>query len=318
MTRLLRLSAVLLALVCFGATASAQGLNVSLAASTGAPGPGDLIDYTLVVSNTGATTLGNVRVEVRFPEQMARFVPRDVIGDGLTCPSSGGSSNCDPRETGTWAVGTLAPGQSRTIIMPTSIAVGASEGTFVLSPAIATATGSNEVILYNDILLGTEVAPTAGEADPSADLRVTPAPNPTAGPTEFLLSVPHADRVRLAVYDALGREVAVVLDGALPAGDAVVEWNAEGLRPASTSTGWRRETCVSHGRPDRRPLTFFPAGGLPPPAGRLLLQHHVVPTPPRPSTTRRVERPRRGCRLRCPRSEPTTVSGAPLSDRRTL
>ena len=76
------------------------------------------------------------------------------------------------------------------------------------------------------------------EGTPEEALAVTPAPNPTAGTTQFLLAVPHAGRVQLAVYDALGREVAVVLDEERAAGDHAVRWDATGLpRPASTSTG---------------------------------------------------------------------------------
>ena len=114
--------------------------------------------------------------------------------------------------------------------MPTNIDSDATEGSFLLSPAVATATGSNEVVLYNDVLLGTEVIfPTPGEDEPlAAGLRVTPAPNPTAGPTRFFLSVPVTERVRLAVYDALGREVAVVLDETRTA-ETIVEWDARGL-----------------------------------------------------------------------------------------
>jgi hypothetical protein len=37
-----------------------------------------------------------------------------------------------------------------------------------------------------------------------------------------------ASHVRIAVYDILGREVAVLMDGARPAGKFEVQWNATG------------------------------------------------------------------------------------------
>jgi len=45
-----------------------------------------------------------------------------------------------------------------------------------------------------------------------------PFPNPTAGRATVAFSIEDATEVRLAVYDALGREVAVLLEGAVPAG----------------------------------------------------------------------------------------------------
>ena len=45
-----------------------------------------------------------------------------------------------------------------------------------------------------------------------------PVPNPTRGASSMQVDLPTPDRVRLAVYDALGREVAVALDDERPAG----------------------------------------------------------------------------------------------------
>jgi hypothetical protein len=46
------------------------------------------------------------------------------------------------------------------------------------------------------------------------------SPNPSAGRASFTLEVAATQRVRVAVYDALGREVAALHDGLLPAGAA--------------------------------------------------------------------------------------------------
>jgi hypothetical protein len=66
------------------------------------------------------------------------------------------------------------------------------------------------------------VAPAvAGEATPveAASLGVSVRPNPASGRVEVVLSLAEAGPVRVAVVDALGREVAVVLDGAAGAGE---------------------------------------------------------------------------------------------------
>ncbi len=44
-----------------------------------------------------------------------------------------------------------------------------------------------------------------------------PWPNPTAGPVRLMLDVPTPQRVEVAVYDVLGRRLAVLYDAVLPA-----------------------------------------------------------------------------------------------------
>ena len=58
----------------------------------------------------------------------------------------------------------------------------------------------------------------AAEAGGPVDLSVTTAPNPTRGRTTVAFGVAERQDVRVAVYDALGREVAVLADGAYEAG----------------------------------------------------------------------------------------------------
>ena len=55
-----------------------------------------------------------------------------------------------------------------------------------------------------------------------------PAPNPSARGVRLSFATPEAGDVRLAVYDVLGREVAVVADGPRPAGEHAAEWDASG------------------------------------------------------------------------------------------
>lgn len=59
----------------------------------------------------------------------------------------------------------------------------------------------------------------AGEAAPqAAALALSIAPNPSYGEATVALDLPAAQRVRLVVYDLLGREVAVLHDGAMAPG----------------------------------------------------------------------------------------------------
>jgi catechol 2,3-dioxygenase-like lactoylglutathione lyase family enzyme len=52
------------------------------------------------------------------------------------------------------------------------------------------------------------------------------SPNPGRGRTTFSFALPASGRARLAVYDAAGREVALLVDGEVPAGRHEAHWNA--------------------------------------------------------------------------------------------
>ncbi|GAB5537622.1 MAG: hypothetical protein Rubg2KO_38710 [Rubricoccaceae bacterium] len=79
--------------------------------------------------------------------------------------------------------------------------------------------------------LGTPVdgETSPGEALPDELALHPPAPNPTRGASSMQVDLPTPARVRLAVYDALGREVAVALDEERPAGRHTVALAVDGL-----------------------------------------------------------------------------------------
>ena len=58
-----------------------------------------------------------------------------------------------------------------------------------------------------------------------------PRPNPFGARTELRFALPEPARVRLAVYDVLGREVAVLTDGDVPAGTHTSRFEAGSLAP---------------------------------------------------------------------------------------
>lgn len=73
-------------------------------------------------------------------------------------------------------------------------------------------------------------SPTAAEIAPGDGLRLTAAPNPFNPKTRLSFSLPEAARVHLAIYDAAGRRVALLLDGDPgPAGEQAIDWNAAGI-----------------------------------------------------------------------------------------
>jgi hypothetical protein len=77
-------------------------------------------------------------------------------------------------------------------------------------------------------------ADASAAADASAEtVLLTPAPNPSSGRVALRFGLAEAGRVRLAVYDALGREVAVLVDGVREAGSHDVPFDASALAPGT-------------------------------------------------------------------------------------
>lgn len=62
-------------------------------------------------------------------------------------------------------------------------------------------------------------------------------PNPSRDETTIRLSLPRADHVRVEIFDAAGRSVRRVLDGALPSGAHAVRWDGLDMRGAATPAG---------------------------------------------------------------------------------
>ena len=76
-------------------------------------------------------------------------------------------------------------------------------------------------------------APAAVQAAASGVELGAPSPNPVTGTARLAVTLGEAGPVRVAAYDALGREVAVLHDGALGAGPHTVHFDAARLAPGA-------------------------------------------------------------------------------------
>ena len=71
-----------------------------------------------------------------------------------------------------------------------------------------------------------------GPETPATLALAAPSPNPVRGNADLRFTLPEAaDEVRLAVYDALGREVATLHEGSLGAGAYLRRFEASGVPP---------------------------------------------------------------------------------------
>jgi len=84
-----------------------------------------------------------------------------------------------------------------------------------------------------------EPVPTPEPVPPPVSLRVGPAaPNPFSDRVGILLEVPSVARsVRVSVFDASGRRVAVLHDGPLPAERSILRWSGADFRSRALASG---------------------------------------------------------------------------------
>jgi uncharacterized delta-60 repeat protein len=76
-------------------------------------------------------------------------------------------------------------------------------------------------------------------------------PNPFNPATQLVFKIPEAGRVRLSVFDLLGREVAVLLDDERPAGTHTARWDAPSMK-----SGVYFAQLQSHGRRLTKKMTL--------------------------------------------------------------
>ncbi|RPJ49336.1 MAG: hypothetical protein EHM19_00430 [Candidatus Latescibacterota bacterium] len=77
----------------------------------------------------------------------------------------------------------------------------------------------------------------AGSPAPSACRLDSNFPNPFNPSTEIRFAIPAAADVRIAVHDARGRLVAVLLDGPCGAGESAVRWDGTGTEGRAVGSG---------------------------------------------------------------------------------
>ncbi len=90
----------------------------------------------------------------------------------------------------------------------------------------------DDVRLYNRALTAAEIrtlyTPTDAPARSDAAALAPPFPNPARGPVALAVTLPAPAGVTLAVFDALGRRVALLHDGPLASGTTSFTWVGEG------------------------------------------------------------------------------------------
>ncbi len=93
-------------------------------------------------------------------------------------------------------------------------------------------------------------ASSGSESAPPVAMRISASPNPAHGATTFALDLPRREQVSLVVYDASGRHVRTLTNGALGAGRHSVAWDGrdDGGRAVGSGTFLTRLTAGREAR----------------------------------------------------------------------
>ena len=200
------------------------------------PTVGDLVVYTLTITNDGPSTTSGVVARDRLPAGL-EFVSAE------TTSTAGPCSTCGYVDTlGVWIVGQIPVGASATLKITAQV------------------TEAGEITNTAEIIEGhlPDLDSVFGDGDPSDDdqdsatltasnaqAKSTATESETGVPTAFAVyqnypnpfnpettipfAAPTQGHVRIAVYDLLGREVAVLIDDVVSAGRHEVRWQADNI-----------------------------------------------------------------------------------------
>ncbi len=183
---------------CTPAT-SPVAVDIEAAGSTTLPASGGTITYTVTLTNTtGEAQTVTARVDAALPDGSS-FGP-------LQGPQT---VTLQPNQT-------LGP-----ISFTSAVPAAAPSGEYTLTLSLDD--GASDAFTFTKAASGPALL--AGGAEVAA------YPNPFAAETTIRFSTEAATRVRLAVYDALGREVAVLADGVAQAGRHEARLDGRGLPP---------------------------------------------------------------------------------------
>ena len=167
----------------------------------GTPDPLETFDLVLAVENLGSSTASSVTGVVTTSD------PDIVIVDGTASFGSIGSGS-----------------QVDNSASPFVLTVAAEPDSSVVELELHLSTGSR-YDTYDILTLTINITGTGIEGIEPRFALAQNAPNPFSAGTRIAFSLPTPADAELAVYNVVGRRVATLIDGTIPAGPHHVEWN---------------------------------------------------------------------------------------------
>ena len=125
-------------------------LNLSIEVNPDPVRPGETLEVTFIVSNTGGSQLNGVELEVVLPVNIEPFSDNLTAGGGRCGLNQ--SNQCQPGGTLTWNLFSLSAGEVAVLRAPPIVAPGTPNGTELAIAATASATGLTKSETYTAVV----------------------------------------------------------------------------------------------------------------------------------------------------------------------
>ncbi|MHA7837850.1 MAG: COG1361 family protein, partial [bacterium] len=168
-------------------------LKVHVEANPDPARPGETVNVSIHVTNTGSSTLNNVVLDMAVPQEVDEFAEA-LASNGGACDTLGFNTVCEQDELVVWSLGSISAGDGRVVSIPPQIrsdALTPTDGTQVSFIANASANGLDVV---------SDTALVEVQASPFLDLGMVESESPVEAGDEltYTLSFGHTATSRLA------------------------------------------------------------------------------------------------------------------------
>ncbi|HYM82211.1 MAG TPA: FlgD immunoglobulin-like domain containing protein, partial [Candidatus Limnocylindria bacterium] len=191
--------------------------NVPVGATTG----------PISVQNPAGTGTSATAFTVFVAPAIVSFTPPNgPIGTEITVRGTGFTAASAVRVNGTVATFTV---DSDTLLRATVLA-GTTSGPISVENPAGSDTSATSFIVDGTVAVGDHTLPVAFALRQNF-------PNPFSGRTTIHFELPRAVKVRMTVYDLVGRSIRTLMDGELSAGTHQLSWDARDNSGNSVSSG---------------------------------------------------------------------------------
>lgn len=222
------------------ATATLPPLNLAIEINPDPVRPGETLDVAITVTNTGGSTLISSSVALVLPSNLEPY-PNALNTTNGRCAAPA-VHNCNPGDTVTFNLASLAPGAAVTMRAPPIVSAGTANGTELVFSATASGGGLTEMKTATVVVQsGAAVNPYDLALSPDADPLVPGDLLTYTATYGFRAVVGQADTV-LRIQPPAGTVIVDVDGGGEIVGDDTVEWDIGILTPGQG--GIRRLTVL--------------------------------------------------------------------------